>query len=172
VALFWLAYGLSFGLWVYGDSIPLSIGAGCIVRDGVVVMDMSVGSGLLVGWFFLNETIHTYKILGVGGCFTRLAWLCWPMAAPLVSPPGDSERGWSSSVDASVFLSFNSLWSVKRRLRHTRSSFALTSGGCCLRLCLCITCGYFEGTQVMLNLPIMLRKDLFSLYSLSVQRHY
>jgi len=66
-----MAYGLSFGWGVLGINHVIHWRG---VSSGMasLLLDMSVVSGLLVGWFFFsNETINCNKILGCGAGFTR-----------------------------------------------------------------------------------------------------
>jgi len=58
-----IAYGLSFGIGVWGMT-TLSIDAGLSSGMASLLLDMSVVSGLFVGWYFLNEKITGNKLVG------------------------------------------------------------------------------------------------------------
>jgi O-acetylserine/cysteine efflux transporter len=139
-----MAYGLSFGVGVWGLT-TLSIGAGVSAGMASLLLDMSVVSGLLVGWFFLNETITRNKILGVGLALLGLVLI---MVADGGAVTG---KGLILVLMASVFWSFNSLI-VKRA--NTQSIFAFNVWGMLFApLPLLLLAVIFEGTQAITELP-------------------
>tara|TARA_R110000764_G_scaffold16601_4_gene46382 strand:- start:150 stop:1121 length:972 start_codon:yes stop_codon:yes gene_type:complete len=139
-----MAYGLSFGVGVWGLT-TLSIGAGVSAGMASLLLDMSVVSGLLVGWFFLNETITRNKILGVGLALLGLALIM------LADGGAVTGKGLTLVLMASVFWSFNSLI-VKRA--NTQSIFAFNVWGMLFApLPLLLLAVIFEGTQVIAELP-------------------
>ena len=58
-----IMYGVSFGVGVWGMT-TLSIDAGLSSGMASLLLDMSVVSGLFVGWYFLGEKITRSKLIG------------------------------------------------------------------------------------------------------------
>ncbi|MCZ2723472.1 EamA family transporter [Marinomonas sp. 15G1-11] len=58
-----IMYGVSFGVGVWGMT-TLSIDAGLSSGMASLLLDMSVVSGLFVGWYFLDEKITSSNLIG------------------------------------------------------------------------------------------------------------
>lgn len=139
-----IAYGLSFGVGVWGLT-TLSIGAGVSAGMASLLLDMSVVSGLLVGWFFFNETITRNKLCGVGLALLGLVLIM------LADGGAVTGKGLALVLMASVFWSINGLI-VKRA--NTNEIFAFNIWGMLFApLPLLLLAVTFYGTETVANLP-------------------
>ena len=149
-----IAYGLSFGVGVWGMT-TLSIGAGLSAGMASLLLDMSVVSGLFVGWFFLNEKITKNKLLGTGLALLGLVLIMYSEGGVVTL------KGLVLVLVASVFWSFNGLI-VKRA--NTQSIFAFNIWGMLFApLPLLLLAIVTHGSEVVTDLPIQFNQwTLFS----------
>ncbi|WP_191601595.1 EamA family transporter [Marinomonas algicola] len=149
-----IAYGLSFGVGVWGMT-TLSIGAGVSSGMASLLLDMSVVSGLLVGWLFLNETITANKLLGAGLALLGLALIM------LTEGGAVTGKGLVLVLIASIFWSVNGLI-VKRA--NTQSIFAFNVWGMLFApLPLLLLAIMFNGAEVITKVPAQFNQNvLFS----------
>ncbi len=139
-----IAYGLSFGVGVWGMT-TLSIGAGLSAGMASLLLDMSVVSGLFVGWFFLNEEITKNKLLGTGLALLGLVLIMYSEGGVFTL------KGLVLVLVASVFWSFNGLI-VKRA--NTQSIFAFNIWGILFApLPLLLLAVLTHGSEVVTDLP-------------------
>ena len=109
-----ISYGLTFGIGVWGLT-TLSIDAGTSAGMVSLLLDMSVVSGLCIGYFCLKETLHFNQVFGAGLALIGLVII-------LVSKDGNiTLPGLLFVLAASVFWSINGLI-VKKT--NTQSVFA------------------------------------------------
>jgi len=139
-----VAYGVSFGVGVWGMT-TLAIGAGLSAGMASLLLDMSVVSSLLMGWFFLNEKITRNKLFG---CVLALLGLLLIIFAEDGSV---TAKGIALVLIASVFWSLNGLI-VKRA--NTRSVFAFNVWGMLFApLPLLLLAVITQGFEVVTGLP-------------------
>ncbi|MGJ8647490.1 MAG: EamA family transporter [Marinomonas colpomeniae] len=139
-----IAYGLSFGVGVWGMT-TLSIGAGLSAGMASLLLDMSVVSGLFVGWFFLHEKITKNKLLGTGLALLGLVLIMYSEGGAVTL------KGLVFVLIASIFWSFNALI-VKRA--NTQSIFAFNIWGMLFApLPLLLLAVFSHGSEIVTNLP-------------------
>jgi O-acetylserine/cysteine efflux transporter len=147
-----IAYGLSFGVGVWGMT-TLSIGAGLSAGMASLLLDMSVVSGLFVGWFFLNEKITKNKLLGTGLALLGLVLIMYSEGGTVTF------KGLVLVLTASVFWSVNGLI-VKRA--NTQSIFAFNIWGMLFApLPLLLLAVFFHGSEIITELPDQFNQSAF-----------
>lgn len=139
-----IAYGLSFGVGVWGMT-TLSISAGLSAGMASLLLDMSVVSGLFVGWFFLHEKITKNKLLGTGLALLGLVLIMYSEGGAVTF------KGLILVLIASIFWSVNGLI-VKRA--NTTSIFAFNIWGMLFApLPLLLLAVFTHGSETLTNLP-------------------
>lgn len=139
-----IAYGLSFGVGVWGMT-TLSISAGLSAGMASLLLDMSVVSGLFVGWFFLHEKITKNKLLGTGLALLGLVLIMYSEGGAVTF------KGLVLVLIASIFWSVNGLI-VKRA--NTTSIFAFNIWGMLFApLPLLLLAVFTHGSEILTNLP-------------------
>ena len=139
-----IAYGLSFGVGVWGLT-TLSLDVGMSVGMASLLLDMSVVSGLLIGWWLLDETITKNKLLGAALAIIGLLLIVWDTDGAI------SVQGLILVLAASAFWSVNGLILKKA---NTRSVFAFNIWGMAFApLPLLLIALTFHGTEAISNLP-------------------
>ncbi len=139
-----IAYGLSFGVGVWGLT-TLSIDVGMSVGMASLLLDMSVVSGLLIGWWLLDETITKNKLLGAALAIIGLLLIVWDTDGAI------SVQGLILVLAASAFWSVNGLILKKA---NTRSVFAFNIWGMAFApLPLLLIALTFHGSDAITNLP-------------------
>ena len=139
-----IAYGLSFGVGVWGLT-TLSLDVGMSVGMASLLLDMSVVSGLLIGWWLLDETITKNKLLGAALAIIGLLLIVWDTDGAI------SVQGLILVLAASAFWSVNGLILKKA---NTRSVFAFNIWGMAFApLPLLLIALTFHGSDAITNLP-------------------
>ncbi|GAB3480064.1 EamA family transporter [Marinomonas epiphytica] len=139
-----ILYGLSFGVGVWGMT-TLSIGAGLSAGMASLLLDMSVVSGLLVGWLCLNEKITGIKLFGAGLALLGLALIMYADGGTVTT------KGLALVLIASVCWSFNGLI-VKRA--NTKAIFAFNVWGMLFApIPLLVLAVATQGLSVLTELP-------------------
>ena len=139
-----IAYGLSFGVGVWGLT-TLSLDVGMSVGMASLLLDMSVVSGLLIGWWLLGETLSKNKLLGAALAIIGLLLIVWDTDGAI------SLQGLILVLAASAFWSVNGLILKKA---NTRSVFAFNIWGMAFApLPLLLIALTFHGTEAISNLP-------------------
>ncbi|MEO9655997.1 EamA family transporter [Marinomonas sp.] len=139
-----IAYGLSFGVGVWGLT-TLSLDVGMSVGMASLLLDMSVVSGLLIGWWLLDETITKNKLLGAALAIIGLLLIVWDTGGAI------SVQGLILVLAASAFWSVNGLILKKA---NTRSVFAFNIWGMAFApLPLLLIALTFHGSDAITNLP-------------------
>ncbi|MCV2403581.1 EamA family transporter [Marinomonas sp. C2222] len=142
-----IAYGVSFGVGVWGMT-TLSIDAGLSIGMASLLLDMSVVSGLLVGWYFLNEEITRNKLLGCALALLGLVLIMYDDGGAITT------KGLILVLAASVFWSVNGLI-VKRA--NTKSIFAFNVWGMLFApIPLLLLAVVVHGSEVVTNIPSQL----------------
>lgn len=111
---FLITYGLSFGVGVWGLT-TLSIDLGVSAGMASLLLDMSVVSSLLIGWFFLNERLTSWKISGAALALVGLF---------IIMATNGGAITWQGLI---LVLSASAFWSVNGlivKLANTKSIFA------------------------------------------------
>ena len=109
-----ISYGLTFGIGVWGLT-TLAIDAGTSSGMASLLLDMSVVSGLLIGYFFLNEKLSFNKLFGASLALIGLVIIMQEQGGSVTL------KGLVLVLAASLFWSINGLI-VKRA--NTKSIFA------------------------------------------------
>ncbi|WOD06252.1 EamA family transporter [Marinomonas sp. GJ51-6] len=139
-----IAYGLSFGVGVWGMT-TLSISAGLSAGMASLLLDMSVVSGLFVGWFFLHEKITKNKLLGTGLALLGLLLIMYSEGGAVTF------KGLVLVLIASIFWSVNGL--IVKRV-NTTSIFAFNVWGMLFApLPLLLLAVFTHGSETLTNLP-------------------
>ena len=155
-----IAYGLSFGVGVWGMT-TLSIDAGLSLGMASLLLDMSVVSGLLVGWLFLNETITRNKLLGCGLALLGLGLIMYADGGAVTT------KGLILVLTASMFWSVNGLI-VKRA--NTKAVFAFNIWGMLFApIPLLLLATITQGPEVITQLPSQFSG--FALFSVLFQAY-
>jgi O-acetylserine/cysteine efflux transporter len=155
-----IAYGLSFGVGVWGMT-TLSIDAGLSLGMASLLLDMSVVSGLFVGWLFLNETITRNKLLGCGLALLGLGLIMYADGGAVTT------KGLILVLTASMFWSVNGLI-VKRA--NTKAVFAFNIWGMLFApIPLLLLAVLTQGTDVVTELPKQF--NAFALFSVLFQAY-
>lgn len=149
-----ISYGLTFGIGVWGLT-TLAIDAGTSSGMASLLLDMSVVSGLLIGYFFLNEKLSFNKLFGASLALVGLILIMQEQGGNITI------KGLILVLAASLFWSINGLI-VKRA--NTKSVFAFNLWAMLFApLPLLILAGFTHGTEVITNLPQTLNASaLFS----------
>lgn len=139
-----ISYGLTFGIGVWGLT-TLAIDAGTSSGMASLLLDMSVVSGLLIGYFFLNEKLSFNKLSGAALALIGLALIMQEQGGNVTF------KGLILVLVASLFWSINGLI-VKRA--NTRSIFAFNLWAMLFApLPLLLLAGLTHGIDVITHLP-------------------
>ena len=149
-----ISYGLTFGVGVWGLT-TLAIDAGTSSGMASLLLDMSVVSGLLIGYFFLNEKLSFNKLFGAGLALVGLLLIMQEQGGSVTM------KGLVLVLVASLFWSINGLI-VKSA--NTKSVFAFNIWAMLFApIPLLILAGIAHGPEVIINLPHALNASaLFS----------
>ena len=138
-----ISYGLTFGIGVWGLT-TLAIDAGTSSGMASLLLDMSVVSGLLIGYFFLNEKLSFNKLFGAALALIGLALIMQEQGGNVTT------KGLVLVLAASLFWSINGLI-VKRA--NTKAVFAFNIWSMLFApLPLLMLAGITHGPEVITNL--------------------
>lgn len=149
---FLIAYGLIFGLGVWG-MMAWSINLGVSAGMAGLLMDMSIISSLALGYFFLKETITFNKIFGIILAVTGL------LVSLALTDGSVPLRVLPLTLIAALSWSLMSLVVKQSKTRHV---FAFSVWGMLFApLPLVLFAYIFKGTQPFIDLPSQLNSQVW-----------